>query len=314
MNSSVVRIFGLITDAASGKSLIEVFRNAELSVVASEAVSSGKPVSRELELLTPIKGIFRTVASPVFENGRPGGCVIVAHDITDLRRLESVRKDFVANVSHELRTPLTAVKGCLETLINGGLDDKEHILDFLKTAQHQASRLENLISDLLNLSSIESGKVVLEKSNVPVSKLLDTVHSGLARAYSTKNIAFNNGIPASLKILADTKKLEQVFINLLDNAAKFTGENGRVTASHEETADGFRFIVEDTGIGIPAKHLTRIFERFYRVDKARSRELGGTGLGLSIVKHLVELHGGRVGVESVEGTGSRFWFTIPRQS
>lgn len=313
INSSAERIFGLAARAAGGKSLIEIFRNAELSAVASEAVSTGKPVFREIEILSPIRGVFRMVASPVFDGGRPDGCVVVAHDITDLRRIEAVRKDFVANASHELRTPLTAIRGCLET-IAAGMDDKAQMLEFARTAERQAVRLESLLSDLLNLSAIESGKVTLERADVPLRRLVDAVQAGLARAFAGKGIVFSNEIPASLAVSADPGKLEQILNNLLDNAVKFTGDNGRVAVSHEEQADGDRIIVADTGIGIPDKHISRIFERFYRVDKARSRELGGTGLGLSIVKHLVELHGGRAGVESDEGAGSRFWFTLPRRS
>jgi len=281
----------------------------ELSSAAIKALSSGGPVAFEFE---PAPGTLLAVsAAPILEGGAVRGCVLVARDITGPRKLETLRKDFVANVSHELKTPLTAIKGCAETLLSGALEDREHGPGFARSIYEQSVRLENLVDDLLKISYAESGKARAEKAAVELKSLVYQVAAGLEGPRVKKNISLSNLVPAGLAVNADRDKLAQVLINLLDNAAKYGREGGWIKISAVEEPGAVRVSVENNGPGIPAQHLPHIFERFYRADKARSREQGGTGLGLSIVKHLVELHGGSVGAESSEALGSLFWFTLP---
>ena len=232
--------------------------------------------------------------------------------VEDMKKLETVRRDFVANVSHELKTPLTSIKGFVETLLEGALDDKENNRAFLKIVQDHAGRLDTLVNDLLILSNLESDKIKLEKEGTDLKSKLDKVAGAFKAQLEKKGISFRNDLPPDLIVKADTHRIEQVFTNLIDNAIKFNKGKGSIKVYGEDSDSGIKVVVEDSGIGIPPKDIPRIFERFYRVDKARSRELGGTGLGLSIVKHIVELHGGIVGVESTEGLGSKFWFTLPK--
>ena len=283
----------------------------ELSSAAIKALSSGRPVSFEFEPASAAGTTLGVSAAPILENALVRGCVLVARDITGPRKLEKLRKEFVANVSHELKTPLTAIKGNAETLLGGALDDKEHGPGFVKSIYDQSVRLENLVADLLKISYAESGKDRLEKGDVELFSLAQEAVKATAAAAGAKNVTVRNLVPAGLAAAADKDKLSQVLINLLDNAAKYNREGGEIKISAAQEPGAVKIVVEDNGPGIPAAHLPHIFERFYRVDKARSRELGGTGLGLSIVKHLVELHGGSVGVDSAEGRGSAFWFTLP---
>ncbi|MGB4521098.1 MAG: ATP-binding protein, partial [Candidatus Omnitrophota bacterium] len=217
-----------------------------------------------------------------------------------------------ANVSHELKTPLTSIKGFVETLLEGALDDKENNRNFLKIIQDHAERLNNLVEDLLSLSHLESKEIVLNKKSLNLRQQLEEVISGFKSQLKKMNVEIKNDLSVSIMVDVDRDRIEQVFTNLIDNAIKFNKEKGFVMIYGEETNDKVRITVEDSGIGIPERDIPRIFERFYRVDKARSRELGGTGLGLSIVKHIIELHNGSVGVESTEGFGSKFWFVLPQ--
>jgi two-component system phosphate regulon sensor histidine kinase PhoR len=258
-----------------------------------------------------VQKVFRVNASPIFEQDKLSGCLAVIHDITELRKLEKVRTDFVANVSHELRTPLTSIKGFVETLLEGALEDKENSRQFLKIIQGHSERLNNLINDLLDLSQVESNKIELKLARVRLKELTDKVIAGVKSQLKKKGLDVQNRISPGTEASVDRDRLEQVITNLIDNAIKFNKENGSIKISCEELPGQIKVTVEDSGQGIPEKDLPRIFERFYRVDKARSRELGGTGLGLSIVKHIVELHGGSVGVESTEGLGSKFFFILP---
>ncbi|OGR42259.1 MAG: hypothetical protein A2X28_09435 [Elusimicrobia bacterium GWA2_56_46] len=312
LNPAMERIFSVKTEASVSRPLLEVIPNARLSKICARVLSEGKPVSEEMELSTPVRGIFSVTASPVFENGGVSGCLMVVHDITEVRRLEAKRRDFVANVSHELKTPLTAIRGYVETLLGGAVDDRKHTIEFLGVIHAQAERLDNIVSDLLKLSSLESSAVEIRKGNIELKDLADSLIAGLASVFKSKNAVISNMIPPGLIVRADPEKLGQVFINLLDNAVKFSPGNAQVELSAQEPRGNVKVLIKDNGIGIPQNQLGRIFERFYRVDKARSREMGGTGLGLSIVKHVVELHGGSVGAESAEGRGSTFWFTIPK--
>jgi two-component system phosphate regulon sensor histidine kinase PhoR len=240
------------------------------------------------------------------------GVVAVFHDITDLKRLEKIRRDFVANVSHELRTPVAVIKGYAETLMSDGQKmDPDRVASFSRIIHNHAERLTILIGDLLTLSQLESGKLELNLQPVVIQGAVNRAFSLLESKAKEKEITMRQEIGhADTPVLADLGRLEQVLINLLDNAIKFTPQKGCITVFTEDFGNRIRVNVSDTGIGIPAKDLPRIFERFYRVDAARSRELGGTGLGLSIVKHIVQGHGGAVSVESVPGKGSTFAFIL----
>ncbi len=312
VNPSIENIFSIRNQESRGKPVIEVIRNNELTEIVKTVLNNGKPVSQELTLLWPVQKVFQVNAAPVLEGGVCSACLLVIHDISEIRKLENMRRDFVANVSHELKTPLTSIKGFVETLLEGALDDKENSRSFLKIVQDHANRLDNLISDLLKLSYLESKEIVLKKQDVDLSKLVDEVLVGFSSQIKNKNIETENSLPRPLMAAVDPDKIEQVLTNLIDNAIKFNRDRGKVKLHSQDLGDKIKIIVEDSGAGIPPKDLPRIFERFYRVDKARSRSLGGTGLGLSIVKHIIELHAGNTGVESTEGLGSAFWFTLPK--
>jgi len=284
----------------------------ELSSAAIKALASGQAVHQEVSPASSPDSVLSVSASPIIEGGAVRGCVLVARDITGPRKLENMRKDFVANVSHELKTPLTAIKGCAETLLGGALEDKENGPGFARSIYDQAVRLDNLVDDLLKISYAESGRASLEKTPVDLQELVARTAAGLGAALSKKKVSVLNLVPRGFLVQADGGKLSQVLINLMDNAAKYNREGGEIKVACSDEVGAVKVTVEDNGHGIAAGHLPHIFERFYRADKARSRELGGTGLGLSIVKHLVELHGGSVGADSAEGRGSTFWFTLPK--
>jgi two-component system phosphate regulon sensor histidine kinase PhoR len=311
-NPSAKKIFDIKEDL-EGKLFLEAIRNNDLFGLINDIFGSGKLVSRELNLVWPVQKNFQVNALPVMEENKVSGCLLVIHDITEMRRLETVRSDFVANVSHELKTPLTSIKGFLETLLEGAIDDKEHSRNFLEIIQGHASRLDALVSDLLDLSYLESEAKNIAKEKVKLRDLADEVLTGFKAQLKKKAILVKNDLPADLSLSVDRQRIGQVFTNLIDNAIKFNQQSGSIMIYSQELEGKVKIIIEDTGIGIPPKDISRIFERFYRVDKARSRALGGTGLGLSIVKHIVELHAGSVGVESTEGLGSKFWFSLPKR-
>ncbi|MCX5792723.1 MAG: ATP-binding protein [Elusimicrobia bacterium] len=312
INPRARELMGVKGFGAEGMRLSGMPAGPELSSAAIKALSSGRPVSFEIEPAAAPGTVLSVSASPIADNGVIGGCVLVARDITVPRKLEAMRRDFVANVSHELKTPLTAIRGCAETLLGGALEDKEHGPGFARSICEQAVRLDTLVDDLLKISYAESGRAQLEKAPLELRALADATAQSLAAVLARTRVSVLNLVPAGLTVNADRDKLSQVLINLLDNAAKYNREGGEIKISAAADGGQVKISVEDNGPGISAAHLPRIFERFYRVDKARSRELGGTGLGLSIVRHLVELHGGSVGVESAEGRGSAFWFTLPQ--
>jgi two-component system phosphate regulon sensor histidine kinase PhoR len=241
-----------------------------------------------------------------------GGVLLVLHDVTELRRLERVRSEFVANVSHELRTPLTCIKGYLETLLDGALDDRAHARRFLEVAGTHAERLDRLIDDLLELSNIESGRVTLVPKRLDLGEVVAGVAAMFERRTGQSHQTLERTVPVGLSVQADRDRLVQILVNLVDNAVKFTPEGGRIGIEAGPAGDGrVEIRVSDTGIGIPSTDLPRITERFYRVDKDRSREVGGTGLGLAITKHLVQAHGGELHVESALGQGTTVTFTLP---
>lgn len=238
--------------------------------------------------------------------------MIVFHDVTRLKKLERIRTDFVANVTHEIRTPLTAVIGYLETLQAGALENPEDAKRFIDIMLKQARRLNRLVEDLMTISRIELGEVLLHFEEIVLPEVTENVISLLDATAAAKKIKIQNRLPQNLpQIKADRDRLIQVLVNVLDNAVKFTPDGGLITIDAEEKAENVELTISDTGIGIPREEIQRLGERFYRVDKTRSRELGGTGLGLSIVKHLMIAHGGRMEIESQMGKGTKVLLFFP---
>ncbi|HZG51964.1 MAG TPA: ATP-binding protein, partial [Pyrinomonadaceae bacterium] len=245
------------------------------------------------------------------EGAARGGEVGVFFDITRLERLERVRQEFLSNVSHELRTPLTAIRTFVETLEGGALDDADNNRRFLSIIDRNAARMHSLIDDILELSAIEAGTVAVEARPVRLCALIGEVQTALASRAAERGVSLRNEVAADVFVHADARRLEQMLTNLCDNAVKFSAEGGAVTVAHERATERDRITVSDTGEGIAPEHIHRIFERFYRVDRARSRSLGGTGLGLAIVKHLARAHGGEATVRSTPGEGSTFTIELP---
>jgi two-component system phosphate regulon sensor histidine kinase PhoR len=322
VNDALRRLLSLASDV-SDKMPLEIIRNAELERAIRKAIQEGENVALELDLdKSGEKTIEVNVVSILTTNRRIDedsegirGAIAVFHDITRLKQLEKIRQDFVANVSHELRTPLTTIKGYAETLLDGALKE-DQAFQFVQVIKRHTDRLTKIVEDLLMLSRIETKEFQLKLEVVSVQDFIDDIIDFVKEPAEKKKISLSrNEIPSSLAAQADRSYLEQILINLLDNAIKYTPEGGRVTVSAiEGDSKVIQFLVADNGIGIPKEDLSRIFERFYRVDKGRSKEMGGTGLGLSIVKHLVQAHGGRVWVESQPGKGSTFYFTLPNRS
>ncbi|MBI4640519.1 MAG: PAS domain-containing protein [Candidatus Tectomicrobia bacterium] len=298
-----------------GKTPLEVFRSAEFQEGVDQILKGAGAISRELPLAPPFSRVLQTHLAPLSLQGDLVGIVAVFHDITELRRLERVRKDFVANVSHELRTPLSAIKGYAETLLDGALSEKEYAEKFVKIIHDHSLRLSQLIGDLLILSELESYKGPISLESVNLREVVEPLLSMMEKPLKDKRLSLSIELPDDLpEVMADASKLEQVFMNLLENAIKYTSPQGNIMLTAHEKEGCVEVEITDTGIGIASEHLPRIFERFYRVDKARSREVGGTGLGLSIVKHTIEAHGGEVRVKSEVGKGSIFSFTLPLRS
>jgi two-component system phosphate regulon sensor histidine kinase PhoR len=310
-NPSFRTLFSL-GEYVEGESLIELTRQPVLHNALKKVLNAGEEILEEITLQPPEEKTILTHWVPLQENGTMTGVVAVFHDISDLKRLEKIRRDFVANVSHELRTPVAVIKGYAETLISDGQKiEPERVAHFSKIIHNHAERLTILIGDLLTLSQLESGKLELNLQPIVIQGAVNRAFSLLEPKAKDKEITMLQKLThADTPVLADLGRLEQVLINLLDNAIKYTLQKGSITVFTEDFGTKIRVNVSDTGIGIPAKDLPRIFERFYRVDAARSRELGGTGLGLSIVKHIVQAQGGMVSVESSPGKGSTFSFTL----
>ena len=315
INPAMERMIGRQGAELTGKSYWEVIRQPRLHEFIAHALAGGAGATTEIGLGTGPDRIFQVYTSSLSEGeGYSPGLVLVFHDITDLRRLEQVRKDFVANVSHELRTPLTAIKGYVEALRDDPKVELPQRNRFLEIIETHTDRLNLIITDLLLLSKIESGQIPLKQEPVELGLLINRTLGLLSHQIDRKQHKMVLNIPATLPpVLGDEERLGQVFSNLLDNAVKYTPDKGTLTITAVLNDRMIEVGIEDTGIGIPPKDLSRIFERFYRVDKARSRELGGTGLGLAIVKHLVEAHGGTVFAES-SGKGSRFTVKLPAAS
>jgi two-component system phosphate regulon sensor histidine kinase PhoR len=311
-NPSAQSMLGLDTGLSQGRTILEAVLNHHLLDLIVKVTQSQTPIESELVLYHPHHKQLQVFLAPLNdETGILTGSIVVLHDLTQLRRLERVRQDFVANVSHELRTPITAIKAMTETLLGGGWQNSEMLLRYLRATDQESDRMANLINDLLALARLDSkAEVIIEPFD-----LVDLI-TEVKERFITINLpvpAFKVELPPGPLPLvnANRDQIKQVLINLLDNAFKYTPAGGKITLSVQSVGERLKITVADTGIGIPSDDLERIFERFYRVDKARSREEGGTGLGLSIVKHIVENYGGRVEVESTLNQGSVFRFTVP---
>jgi two-component system phosphate regulon sensor histidine kinase PhoR len=313
VNAALERMFRLKEQEAIGRSYLEVLRHHPVIALIKTVLDTRTNQSHEVAIQIPQEAHFYVQASVAPDCRDQEVCaVLVFHDITELKRLERVRKDFVANVSHELKTPLTSIKGYIEALIDGAKDDPQRCSAFLAVIQKHTDNLNATLSDLLQLSAIESGQYRWKREAVSVPDLIEKA-AGLVRSTVEKkrqslSLICSENLP---DLYGDPDKLTEVLINLLDNAVKYTPEGGQVTVEAVAAGNAVEISVSDTGIGIPPKDIPRIFERFYRVDRARSRELGGTGLGLSIVKHIVEAHRGTVRVQSEPGKGSRFTLLLP---
>ena len=312
VNPAFSRITGTELPHAGGRPFMEVLRHTQLNALIGETLKEGRPRSEEVRVLFGEELVFEAHAVPMSLEGRPFGALLVLHDITRLRRLEGLRRDFVANVSHEVRTPLASIKAFAETLRSGGVEDVEHRMEFLDAIEKDADRMTRLVEDLLDLSAIESGRRAPRLEPVHLRDAVQEAAAAVMPLAKRKEVKVESLIPGDCPpVRADKDQLGQVLLNLIDNAVKFNKDGGSVTISVSFGEGKSTVTVEDTGRGIPSEDLPRVFERFYRVDKARSRELGGTGLGLAIVKHIVEAHGGEVGVESRLGVGSTFRFSLP---
>jgi two-component system phosphate regulon sensor histidine kinase PhoR len=299
----------------TGKTPVEVIRSAELQDGFTRVLDEGKTFKMELSVATPEadKVLDVTIARLEPQN-RTHGAVAVFHDITDLKIIEKMRKDFVANVSHELRTPLTSIKGYAETLFTESIDDDSKVKSFAQIILKHANRLSALVQDLLSLTRLESQSTPMVKKETDVGRVLDAAILMIKPAAEAKHIDIETELaPEKIIAWADRDQIGQALVNLLDNAIKYTPDKGSINVYVTDADDEVHVTVKDTGIGIPREHLNRIFERFYRVDKNRSREMGGTGLGLSIVKHIIHSHGGRVWVQSELEVGSSFSFSLPKK-
>lgn len=312
-NESLARLVGRRTPVPASLPLLELVRDTSLKEMLQSVVANGEPQRRNMALPVAEGRTFEVQAASLREAGLHGAIAIL-HDITELERLERIRKDFVANVSHELRTPLTAIRGYAEALLDGALDDKENRAQFTGIILSHAVRLNNICSDLLTLSALESGRGRAEAERISLRSAADSALEACRTDAVSRQVELQRGNMEECQVLGARMRLEQALINLVDNAIKFNRPGGRVRVEVARCLPGMVMLtVADNGIGIPSEDLTRIFERFYRVDRARSRQVGGTGLGLSIVKHVIERMGGTIKAESQLGKGSTFTITLPEQ-
>jgi two-component system, OmpR family, phosphate regulon sensor histidine kinase PhoR len=295
-----------------GKTLMETFRNIDLQKAFLEFKEKRVNVSREIIFENMEKVILSISISAVYGYLDEEKTMIVFHDVTRLKKLEQIRMDFVANVTHEIKTPLTAIIGYLETIKDGAINNIEETKKFIDIILKQAQRLNRLVEDLLTISNIEMKETKLDFQVVSLNTSIDNVISLVEAKARLKNIVIRNDVRENIApIKADRDKITQIFVNVLDNAVKFTPEQGEVVITADERETYLVISVTDTGIGVPSDDIKRLGERFYRVDKSRSRDLGGTGLGLSIVKHLMIAHGGKMEIESQLGRGTKVSLFFP---
>jgi two-component system phosphate regulon sensor histidine kinase PhoR len=312
-NRAAREIFSHVEGPLEDRRLSELTRNPSIHAAFSEALNQNARADSRVEMQAADRRIFSLRVVPLHLSGdiKTCGAVGVFFDITRLERLERVRQEFLSNVSHELRTPLSAILAFVETLEDGAINDTENNRRFLAVIRRNSERMRSLIEDILELSAIEAGTSPVKASPVRLRPLVEHVRTALAARAAAASVVINNEVRAQTTVYADARRLEQMLTNLIDNAIKFNREQGTVTVRHEQSGERDLVSIMDRGDGIPLEHLARIFERFYRVDRARSREMGGTGLGLAIVKHLALAHGGEVNVVSTPGEGSTFTVELP---
>lgn len=312
-NPATYRLFGPSSREVDKHRLTELTRNPAIYKAFLDALKGVEHNTVKVETVGPERLVFELRVVPLSNNNGAGpkGALGVFFDITRTERLELVRQEFLSNVSHELRTPLTSILAFVETLETGALEDAESSRRFLSIIRKNASRMHGLIDDILELTAIEGGNVQLRARHVDLKPVVDEVVSSLEAKARAQQIRITNQVSADVKVFADVRRLERMLTNLIDNGIKFNRPEGQVTIRYEADARD-RIIVEDDGEGIPPHHLERLFERFYRVDRARSSDMGGTGLGLAIVKHLALLHGGEVTVTSEPRRGTAFTIHLPR--
>lgn len=312
-NSAAHRLFNPSLPRLDSQRLTELTRNPAIYSAFLDGLKGVERSGVKVETHGPERQVFDLRVVPIGGNGNGAeGALGVFFDITRTERLELVRQEFLSNVSHELRTPLTAIIAFVETLETGAMEDSESSQRFLSIIRRNASRMHSLIDDILELTAIEGGNVTLRTDSVDLHALADEVCASYAAKAAAHGVSLVNEVAPGVMVHADSRRLEQMLTNLIDNGIKFTRGGGTVKIRHESGARD-RIIVEDNGDGIPAQHLERLFERFYRIDRARSRDMGGTGLGLAIVKHLALLHGGEVTVNSGLGKGSNFTIHLPKR-
>lgn len=314
INKAAARIFETLPENLLNRSIPEVIRNPDLQKFINNALSSNKNLEEDITLYQGGERILYVHNTPLEDpDGQRRGILVVLNDVTHLRKLENIRKDFAANVSHEIKTPLTAIKGFVETLRTGEGAEPKETERFLAIIEKHVNRLTSIVEDLMKLSKIEqqdeTSEIYLEESSVK-NVILSAVQTCREKA-DAKEITVDIVCPEEISLRLDSRLMAQAMVNLLDNAINYSSENGDIQISASLKDKELRISIQDHGIGIPKEHLSRLFERFYRVDKARSRELGGTGLGLAIVKHIAYAHGGRVSVESTLGKGSTFSMHLP---
>ena len=318
MNPTFQKLFDL-RDPAVGIPLVEAVRHATLDQLVAETLKTGEAMRSELSVADSRADGERHIeisAVPIKKaDDEMSGAVVLFHDITELKQLDQIRREFVANVSHELRTPLSILRGYIEVLLDEPETSREELTRILSIMERHSKRLQRLVDDLLSLAQLESSQAKLELSVVRVDELLNNLIRDWKEKLATKNLKVIVDLtPEAFTLHADGTRLEEVLHNLLDNAVKFSRENGQIHLQAVRRDSEMVLSVADNGLGIGKEHLPRIFERFYRADKARSRELGGTGLGLAIVKHIAQLHGGRVEAESEPGSGTTIRVVLPLRS
>jgi two-component system phosphate regulon sensor histidine kinase PhoR len=313
VNPVVEKLFGITQESCRGKNILRIIHNNELEKMINHALETGQPVDKLVEIHAPDPFVFYVNVTPLENGGADqGGLVAVLKDITERKRVEEMRSDFVANVSHELRTPLTSIRGFAETLLDGAVEDPKVARPFLEIINTETERLSRLIDELLNLSKIEDKKTIPNWEMLDIASLINKAVTILKPKALEKEITIDVEAPETLPAFeGDADMLCQVLINLIDNSISYTQSGGEIQIKASAGSGELKVDVKDNGIGIPQESLHRVFERFYRVDKARSREQGGTGLGLSIVKHIIDAHHGTVHVESSLGLGSTFSFSLP---
>lgn len=309
-NEAAYNSFARKNGALEEKRLSEVIRDLNLHEAFRKALQENKFSDLKLEILGTEKRKYDVHIAPI-ELDNVKSAIGVFYDITQIDHLERVRQEFFSNISHELRTPLTSILAFVETLEDGAIEDEANNRRFLTVIRRNAERMHHLIDDILELSSIESGGISIQPKKVSLSNLVKEVFTNLSNKAGEFKVELISKVSPETQIFADVVRMEQMLTNLIDNAVKFNREGGNVTVSYSKNGATDLISIADTGEGISSEHLQRIFERFYRTDRARSREIGGTGLGLAIVKHLAKLHGGEISVSSTVGKGSTFSIELP---